>query len=172
MKTKSFFVLFLSVLPLFFGGCYKQLDVPSQSIKVVRIVELPGVSKKEILNRAKLWVAEQGASYKHIVDYNDPDLIIAKANIKYPCEGVECMAKKDWRIWFTLKVEAKDAKMRATVTDFEISWPPRVDSLGYHKGVRGPIRFQKDMDIAKAEAEKLIDRMEKYIKNKKKDDNW
>lgn len=157
--------LLVAIATFLMNGC-DQAQVPANAQRsVVEIVKLPNMSQKAIMNKVNLWVAERATSYQSVVQYRTHNSIVVKANVQFPCEGVECIAKGNWRLWFMLKVDTKPSKMRVSITNLEISWAPYADSLGFHKGYRGPINLQGDLRNSLVKATQIRNDLISYVKS-------
>ena len=147
------------------NGC-DQAQVPENAQRsVIEIVNLPNMSQKTIMNKVNLWVAEKATSYQSVVQYRTNNTIVVKANVPFPCEGIECIAKRKWRLWFMLKVDTKPSKMRVSINNLEISWSAYADSLGYHEGHRGPINLQGNLRNALGAARRIRYDLISYVKS-------
>jgi len=90
--------------------------------------------------------------------YSDKDLMVVKGWVKYPCNSLsmECLAKSDWQIWFTLNIFIKDYKFKVIAKDYQLGWPSSYDTLGFHKSEKIPIKIKSDLDKAKKTIESFI----------------
>ena len=139
-----------------------------------KVYNAPGFSKEQLYEAGKIWVANNFKSAKAVVEYDNKEngTIIGKGNINYPCEGISCIAKNDWRIGFTMKYEAKDERFRLTFESLSLSWPPRVDSLGYHPAYEGPLFQQGDYDAVKPILLNFGEEIMASLSKLKQTDNW
>ncbi len=162
-KLKLTLLTIVSIMLI--NGC-DQAPAPANAQRsITEVVALPHMSQKTIMNKINLWIAERASSYQNVVQYHTGSSIVVKANVKFPCEGVECIAKEKWRLWFMLKVDTKPSKMRVSLNNFEVSWSPSVDSLGYHEGHRGPIYLKGDLRNTLKEARQIKNDLIMYVKS-------
>ena len=170
---RSLFLLIVAV-SIVLSGCTGMQPVTEKDTTFSRIVNVPGVTKDKIYTNAKIWIAENFRSAKAVTEYDDKEkgTIIGNGNMKYPCEGIECIAKNDWKIHFTMRVDTKDEKFRLTFTNLRLSWPPRVDSLGYHAAYNGPINQMSDVNKIKPKLLGFGDQISSSITGAKGSDNW
>jgi hypothetical protein len=168
--------LFFSIMALLIilSGCTGMQPVTEKDTSFSRIVNIPGIKKDKIYGQAKIWVAENFRSAKAVTEYDDKEkgTIIGNGNMKYPCEGIECIAKNDWRVHFTMRVDTKDEKFRLTFTNLRLSWPARVDSLGYHSAYEGSINQMSDVNKIKPKLLGFGDQIASSITGSKQTDNW
>lgn len=168
---KKYWLSIFLVSILFISGCDDMAQAPVNAQRsVVEVVKLPGMSKQQIMNKVNLWVAERAVNYQGVVQYKTANTIVVKANMQFPCDGIECIAKEKWRLWFMLKVDVKPSKMRVSISNLEVSWLPYADSLGYHQGYRGPIRLQGDLRNAISAVTQVKNSLISYVKHSKTSD--
>lgn len=121
------------------------------------VFEVPGYSKDQIFTATKIWLAEHFRSSKSVIEYENKDdgTLIGNGVIRYPCSGLECVAKSDWSVPFTMRVDMKDQKFKLTFSNVRISWPPSYNrTFGAQPGRDGPINLMSDLDAIKP---KLLD---------------
>jgi hypothetical protein len=117
----------VAVVTLFtLAGCVsvEPLSEDQKTFSVVK--DVPGATKDQIHTGAKIWIAENFRSAKAVIEYDNKEdgTLIGNGSVKYPCSGVECVAKHDWYIPFTMKIEGKDGKMRMSFSNIRVAWPP------------------------------------------------
>jgi hypothetical protein len=132
------------------------------------------IQKDKIYRQTKIWIAENFRSAKAVTEYDDKEqgTIIGNGNIKYPCAGLDCVAKHDWSVHFTMRVDTKDEKFRLTFSNLRISWPPRVDSLGYHSAYEGPINLMSNLNVIKPKLLEFGDQIASSITGSKGKETW
>lgn len=105
------------------SGCASavKLAQPSDYTAVEYVAEVPGLSRTEIYDGLKYWIAENFRSAKQVIDYEDrangvfigngviPNIILSSGLAQIPLNGS-----------FKMKAEAKDGKFRLTFSQFEI----------------------------------------------------
>jgi len=112
------------------GSAFALFERATEEDKIVQAVyEAPAASKDQILATTRLWIAENFRSAKQVIDHEDAasGLLIAKGAIPYPCEGFECVAKSQWRVLFTMRMEARDGRYRLTFTNLLLSMPEEAE---------------------------------------------
>lgn len=98
----------------------------SEEDKIIQAVyEAPGADKAKIMAETKKWIAENFRSAKSTIDHEDQaeGLLIVKGNIAYPCSGLNCIAKGQWTIPFTMRIDVKEERFRLTFTNVSLSMP-------------------------------------------------
>jgi hypothetical protein len=162
------------MIPLFLVGCAGLQPIADVDHTFERIVEAPGYSKEQIFNGTKIWIAENFRSAKAVLEYENKDagMLIGNGIIPYPCSGLECIAKVNWKVPFTMRVDIKDQKFRLTFSNLRLSWPSSYNrTYGAQPGYDGPIRTQGDLDTIKPELLKFGDQLlASFRKNKGKSD--
>ncbi|MCK0199126.1 DUF4468 domain-containing protein [Ornithobacterium rhinotracheale] len=85
-----------------------------------KVVEVPGVSKENLYNRAKLWVSDNFKKAEYVVDVDDKEngLIICKSNYLFESKSITGGDTARGRVTFTLKMFFKDGKYKYEITDF------------------------------------------------------
>ena len=156
------------------ASCAGMQPVSEKDLIIQRIIEVPDFTKDQIYNQTKIWIAENFRSAKAVIEHDDKEsgTLIGNGIIKYPCEGLELLAKDDWKVHFTMRVDIKDGKFRQTFSNLRISWPARRDSLGYHKAYEGPVATQGDLNKIKPKLLKMGDQIANAIKKSKGETKW
>lgn len=123
------------------AGCAGMQPVSKDEMTFSYVVEAPGYTKGQIYDGARVWVAETFRSAKAVLEYENKEAgtLIGNGVSMYPCSGIECMGTVDWRMRFTMRVEAKDDKFRLTFSNLELV-TPRLDS---------PMTSKRQIDGAK-----------------------
>lgn len=166
--------IILASIMLILGGCAGMQPVSESDMTFDRVVESKGSSKDVIYESTKMWIAENFRSAKAVLEYEDKEAgkIIGNGSIKYPCSGLDCVAKDDWRVLFTMKVEAKDERFRMTFSNLRLTWPPSYNSLGAQPGHEGPISTQGDLNKVKPVLLKMGDDIAAFIKSSANNSEW
>lgn len=140
-------MLFLAALI----GCAGTKQVKPEDLTIQQVVEAPGFSKYQIYDYCKIWFTEKFRWPEVVIKHDDREncCLIGNGTINYPCQGLECIAKGDWHVHFTMRIDTEDGKFRQTFSDLEVCRPARTDRFGYHPAYRGPIGTQEDLDRIK-----------------------
>jgi hypothetical protein len=172
MKKLFSFGLMLFLVALI--GCAGVQPVKQEDLTIKQVVEVPGFTKHQIYDCCKIWVAENFRSAKAVIEHDDREncCLIGNGIIKYPCHGLECIAKGDWQVHFTMRIDTKDGKFRQTFSNLQLSWPARMDSLGYHSAYRGPINTQGDLDRIKPALLEMANQIKFAMGQEKVKEDW
>ncbi len=146
--------LIFAMISLIIVGCaaMQPVAVTDADLTFQRVVEVPGYSKEQIYHGTKIWIAENFKSAKAVLEYENKDTgtLIGNGIISYPCSGLECMVKADWKVPFTMRVDIKDQKLRLTFSNLRISWPSSYNkTYGAQSAYDGPIRNKSDLDAVR-----------------------
>lgn len=129
----------------------RQPPLTDQDRTFVEVFQAPGFTKQQVYAGAKIWIAENFRSAKAVTEYDNAEegVIVGNGNIPYPCKGIKCLATSDWRINFTMKVEAKDERFRLTFTNLRLSWPSSYSS-GFRTPAHDDVIYQRsDLDLVR-----------------------
>lgn len=143
---------------LLFAGCENMTPInDAEKGKPVEFVQsVSGKSKNAIFSSSKAWVAETFILGKAIIIHESrtEGRLAVKAHIPYPCKE-----KCDDDILFTLNMEIKDGEIKLSYTDIRISRPLST----INSGEPVPVHLQRDLDAAKAEFNRLSNRLQAFI---------
>lgn len=174
MRVKQVGII-MFIASFLFVGCAGMQQITEADRNFERIVPAPGHNKDEIYDSVKMWIAENFRSAKAVIEYDNKEAgtIIGNGNMKYPCSGLDCIAKNDWTVPFTMRVDVKDEKFRLTFSNLKLSWPPSYNStVGYQKGHTGPIATKGDLDAIKPKLLALGDQILSSISKGATKSNW
>ena len=156
-------------------GCAGMQQITEADRTFERIVQVPGHKKDNIYDFTKIWIAENFRSAKAVIEYENKDAgtIIGNGAIKYPCKGMECVAKNDWKVLFTMRVDTKDEKFRLTFSNLKLTWPPSYNStFGAQRGHEGPVSTKADLDTIKPVLLKFGDEIRSHMEKGATKNNW
>lgn len=142
---------------------------------IVQVYEAPDYTKEQIYAATKMWIAENFKSAKAVIEYENKDegTIIGNGIIRYPCGGAfSCIAKADWTVPFTMRVESKDGRFRLTFTNIHLAWPARYSSGIATSAHDGPINQRSDLDRIRPELLKLGERLQASMGKAQASDDW
>jgi len=127
--------ILLAALILTLSGCKTLASIPAYDAPPPsRVVEVPNASASEIYEGSRQWIAENFRSANNVIQYQDTatntvigngisgsmictNFMTDKAYLKPPCTPLNTTAN------FTLKIEAKDGRMRLSVPNVSLSYP-------------------------------------------------
>jgi len=124
MKTKKTFltIIFLATnfLPFQLVKAQFPIDAETGQVKFTAVIELPGIAKDKIYNKAKLWVTSTLKSSDNIIDLSTPDLIVATGNILLDSIRVSCKTcfAENAALNFKFLVFCKDGKYKYSLENF------------------------------------------------------
>jgi len=168
-------ILIFTLIPLITSGCVGLQPVADSERSFERVFEAHGHTKEQIFNGTKIWIAENFKSAKAVLEFENKEdgTLIGNGIIPYPCSGLECIAKSDWKVPFTMRVDIKDQKFRLTFSNLHLSWPASYNStFGAQPAHDGPIARQSDIDAIKPELLKLGDQLLLSFSKEKNKSNW
>lgn len=146
-------------------GAMTQLTEKEKSIETV--IELPGISKEVIYDSSRKWLAETFQSTRAVIDSEnrETDTVIDHGIISYPCQGLECAVRGNWKVPFTLTIEAMDDKVRTIFSKVQLSMLPsgRDYSESYNPGRIAPVWRKADMDVIRPVLLKFNRQLKAYI---------
>jgi len=172
MKFRNLIAIFGVALVM--GGCASMQPVAESDKTFERVVEAPGNSKEQIYTSIKIWIAENFKSAKSVIelDSKEDGLIIGNGIIQYPCSGMDCLAKGDWKVPFTMRVDMKDTKFKISFSNIKLSWPASYSSGISSPAYNGSVNSQGDMDVIKPALLKFGDEILISINSSKSKSDW
>lgn len=159
----------LAVLFLLLGCAGMQ---PAKEASIEKVIDVPGRNKEQIYAATKIWIAENFRSAKAVIEDDDKNAgrVIGKGIIAYPCSGLSCLGKEDWKISFTMRVDIKDQKYKITFTNINLTFPPSKGSI-FVPGVDRPV-MQGEFDDTKPALENLGNQIYESINKEQAKANW
>lgn len=158
--------------------CFFSINVYADNApltEVTQIVEFPEIKQKQIYDSSKIWMAKAFNSANSVVQYEDSTTgtIIGKGNMKYPCKGVmNCMAKGEFRVLFTLKIDTKDGKARLTFNDLLLKTSGVSNSAIRVKSIEVPINDSVDKENIENGLKAVIDKYKTEVLDFKANNDW
>lgn len=170
VRPYSIFMLFILLL----NGCAGMERVREEDKSFSQVYETPGVKKDVLYEKVRIWMAQSFGSSKAVIEYENKleGSIIGNGVTKYPCEGLECVAKYDWTVPFTIRVDTKDDRFRLTYSRLRIAWPAKRDTLGYHEAKDFEMWKQGDFDSIKPVLLSVGENIRSSVYNDVKSNNW
>lgn len=168
----------IATITMLLGACAMQ-PLTEEQKTVEAVLEVPGLSKDAIFSNAKAWIAETFVSAKAVTEDSDKESsrIIGNANMDYPCTGLECVLHKDHRLGFTLRIDAKDGKFKATYTNIKVIEMPTSGQLvglvympGRNYDEREP--FSGEMADARKALIALSEKLQAHLQRAPEKSNW
>ena len=156
-------------------GCAGMQQINDAERSFERIVQVPGHKKDKIYDFTKIWIAENFRSAKSVIEYENREsgTIIGNGAIKYPCKGIECVAKSDWKVLFTMRVDTKNEKIRLTFSNLKLTWPPSYNrTFGAQSGHEGPVYTKADLNKIKPVLLNFGDEIRTHLEKGSDKSNW
>lgn len=106
------------------SGCANTPDpepADPEDLKLQIVSETPGISKRDLFERAKIWVVQMFSDDLDVIQYSNRNLgkIIAKSSFPHTRPGkLGTTEKYDFR--FNVMIETKDGRFRTTFTDMAL----------------------------------------------------
>lgn len=176
-RLKVFKTLFIATLFGFgLGGCATMTatPLPDSAKTFEKVVEVPELTKDEIYTATKVWIAQNFKSAKAVIeiDSKEDGLIVGNGIIDYPCDGIECLAKGDWRVPFTMRVDIKEGRFRLSFSNIKLAW-----DASYNAGILSPaaevnVSNQSEMDSIKPKLLEFADQIRTSIAKSEASRNW
>ncbi|ODQ00609.1 hypothetical protein BGK46_06450 [Salinivibrio sp. SS2] len=156
------------------SGCASVQPVADADRSFEKVVEVPGYSKEKIYTSTKIWIAENFKSAKAVIEFDSKEdgLIIGNGSIDYPCSGMECLAKSDWKVPFTMRVDMKNEKFKVGFSNIKLSWPASYSSGIMSPAYDGPVNSQSDMDKIKPALLSFSDEILVSIETSDNNSDW
>lgn len=174
---KSFNKVFVAAMVFLISilGCAGMQLITEADRTFERIIHVPGHNKDNIYDSTRIWIAENFKSAKAVIEYENKEMgtIIGNGSIKYPCSGIEHIAKSEWKFLFTMRVDIKNEKIRLTFSNLKLTWPPSYNStFGAQPGYEGPIGTVGDLDTIKPVLLKYGDRIRSHMEKGAARSDW
>lgn len=133
-----------------------------EDLFIRQVSEIPGVSKQELFEGAKLWVASSFSSDLDVIQYanREQGTIIGKTSLPYGRPSKWGGADRfDFR--FTVTVETKEGRIRTTFSEMAL--------VGYHgfEGIR-----KDDMNEIRPQLLAAVDALVAMFKKEPQQDEW
>ncbi len=160
----------IATVAMLFVGCAGQGNIKPDA-ELQKIVEVPGFTKQQIHQQAKIWIAENFRSAKSVIEYDNPEdgVLIGNGRTAVPKMWYFSMGQgADDSTCFTMRIDSKDGKFRVTFFNIVLDIGP---SYGMYKSPGGerPIRqaeFEKMKPILLNYADRIKDSIIKHTEDK------
>ena len=171
--TKRYLVI-SAVIFMFIGGCASLDRVSREDQSFMKVFDAAGFEKDKIFDAAEIWITDNLRSPKAVIEVDDRSrgVMIAKGKVRYPCEGLSCISKNDWKIGFTMRLDVKNEKFRLIFNDLKMFCPEKDPGVYYQQDQMSPPVTRGDLDAIKAELLNFGDRIVKQLKNARAQNDW
>lgn len=146
-------------------GCASEPDpVPAdnEDLNLQIVKEIPGCSKMQIFEQAKLWLSTYFSSDLDVIQYSDRYKGVVLGQTYIPFARPKKFGRDDrFEFRFKVKIDTKDNKVRVTFSDM------------YIYGVFGVGQiFKEDMEEVRPKLEKSVDTLAASFVKPAEDENW
>src|SRR5437867_924517 len=125
-NTLIFFLTFIAP-HLYFNFSFGQISFPTNNenneVEFVKVLELDSMSKKDVFNTSKLWIANYFKSANDVIQFENIDdgKIVGKGNFRINSTGMgiggTIHETQSGTVSFTFEISAKDNKCRIIIHD-------------------------------------------------------
>lgn len=149
MRITSFALLFACLVLV--TGCAGMMPVDKSQLTFDRVVEAPGMTKDQIYDSTRMWIAENFRSAKAVLEYENKEAgtLIGNGSMQYPCSGMDCLTKNDWKTHYTMRVDIKDSKFKVSFSNLRITWPAKYSYGSAQQAGDIQVSTQGDLDVIK-----------------------
>lgn len=141
----------------------------ADEVTIQKVIDLPGISKGQIYDKSRIWIAKNFRSSKSAIEYENREtgVIVGKGIIIYPVPGSD-KARLGVNLGFNMKEDIKDNKMRVTYENLTLLFPAN----RLRAAVEIPVSTQSDIDAIQPVLLGMADEMAQYVQSSKDKDNW
>lgn len=146
----------------FLSACSGSMTRIPESEKVISVrTELTGQTQKQVLAATRLWMEENFTAQADPITLEDwgEGRIVGHGQIDYPCSWIVCLSKGDWKVDFSMWVEAQDGLVVTTFRNIQLSSP----SDGSTPGMNAPLWSQRDMAAIRPQLLEINGELVKYL---------
>lgn len=175
MRRANALLAILLLGPLHAAHAARPEPITEEDRTVVQVFDAPGYTKQQIFAGTKMWIASNFKSAKAVLEYEDAaeGTLIGNGVIPYPCKGLMgCLAKADWRVPFTMRVETKDGRFRLTFTNIHLAWDARYSAGISTPAEDFPVHQRGDLDAIRPVLLEFGDRIKASLSSAKTNDDW
>jgi hypothetical protein len=140
-------IIAAAILATTLSGCAGMAPATDEQRKLEKVFDAPGMSKDQIYQGIKIWIAENFVSAKAVIEHDNREdgTLIGNTMMKWPCGGLDCIAKAEWKMASTYRFDVKDGRFKIQAMNVRITWPPKYPS----PGADIPINSADDFDLAR-----------------------
>jgi hypothetical protein len=184
---KKFIITLILVLTA--AGCAGVQTLPPQELTVRKVLEVPGMTKEQIFDKSKLWIARNFKPYKavrlfdsrkiSVLEYANKmkGILIATGTINYPAGTFSATQgyKTFWEVTFTMEEDIKDGRVRVTFSNLDIYVPKLWCGNIYSEWLGAydkPLTDPEDMTAVTPVLNGLADKLGEFLRAPETEDNW
>lgn len=177
------------IAALVIAGCAGVQAAPPEQLAVQKILDVPGMTKQQIYENSRLWIARSFNPYKAVwlfkrktapvLEYADENkgILIATGNIPYPHREYSLTEgyKAYWEVTFTMEVDVRDGKARVTFSNLDIYVPKLWCGNIYSEWLGAydkPLTAVEDMEAVRPVLTGLAGRLGEFLRAPGTGDQW
>ncbi len=155
-------------------GCTSTHPVKQEDKSFDKVVEVSGFTKDQIYVASKLWLAQQFATTKDIIEIDNQEvgILLSNGSTTYPCDKTVCIATASWRVKFAMRIDMKDDKFKMSFSNINLTWPTSYSNNLRLPAHDAPVSAQDDMDKIKPQLLALSNELQAAILQSKIDSKW
>jgi hypothetical protein len=146
------------------GGCVA--TSPYVPIEQTNLVEIEGLTQKQLYDNARQWFSQYFVSGESVVDYEDPSTGTIIGN-GIADNGTDMLGVIPYKFRYNIRVDTKDGKLRVVTKIIE----HYMVSDGNKKKVFAYVNDELKQK-AKVTIDKVVNNLESYIQKTQSNDDW
>jgi len=184
--AKTVIVMIMSLLA---ASCAGLQPVPAEPPVIQKILEVPGISKEQIYENSKLWIARNLKPYRAVwlfkrkagpvLEYANENegILIATGTIPYPLRSFSLTEgyKAYWEVTFTLEEDIKDGRVRIIFSNLDIYVPKLWCGNIYSEWLGAydkPLTDPEDMAAVRPLLTGMADRFGEFLRSPGTGNQW
>ena len=164
-------LLFLLLVPAY---CFSQTDT---AIYYQKVIHLGSMAKDSIYTKAMVWAADAWVDSRYAIEFKDKDAGVIKGNFSLSTFLPSFNRKNDLPVTFEgeLRIEAKDNRIRISMTNIKESDLPLVDKekppydIFFMSSKKVKLRWEEIKRQLPSEGERLAKSLKEYLSTT---ENW
>jgi hypothetical protein len=182
-------MVIIMITSLMMASCAGFQPVPPEQLYVQKVMEVPGMTKKHIYGKSRLWIARNFKPYKavwlferktaSVVEYasENEGILIATGTIPYPRKTYSLTEghKAYWEVTFTMEEDIKDGKVRVTFSNLGFYVPKLWCGNIYSEWLGAydkPLTAAEDMEAVRPVLTEMADRLGEFLRSSGTGDQW
>ncbi|MDA3902442.1 MAG: DUF4468 domain-containing protein [Desulfuromusa sp.] len=139
--------------------------IPASEKKIHASSELPEQPQQQILDATRNWMEKYFTASAEPVAFEDRQegIITGNGQIDYPCSWPECLTKGDWKVSFTMHIDAQDGLISTRFRNIQIFTPPSGSDSVYRSGMNVQVWSKRDMDAIRPKLLELNNKLVAFL---------
>lgn len=160
-----------AVFAALISGCVAMAPATDADRTFEAVHATPGLSQDQIYNGTRQWIAQNFRSAKAVIEYDNKEegTIIGNGSMPFPCNGIGCLAKSDWTVSFTMRMDTKAERFKLSYSNLSLSWPAK---HGVKAAYNGDIPTKGDVEIVRARLLLLGNDLATSLQTEPKGGDW